>query len=73
MSGDIHVVPANSGWTVREEGTARTSHYESRQEAVRAGRELASMNHSEHIVHGRDGRIQQRDSYGRDPFPSRGR
>jgi uncharacterized protein DUF2188 len=33
---------------------------------------LARGNQSEHIVHGRDGRIRQRDSYGRDPFPPRG-
>lgn len=72
MSKNVHVVPSDGGWDVQVEGTRKTSHFETQNEAIKAGRSLARGNHSEHIVHGTDGRIRQRDSYGRDPFPPRG-
>lgn len=72
MSKNVHVVPNDGGWNVRVEGGKRTEHYPTQGEAIQAGRRIARSNHSEHIIHGRDGRIRQRDSYGRDPFPPRG-
>lgn len=72
MSKHVHVMPSDGGWTVRVEGSLRPSRtFGTKQEAMSAGRELAKRNRSEHIVHGRDGRIRQQDSYGRDPFPPR--
>lgn len=72
MKNNVHVVPSDGGWDVKVEGVGRTSHFSTQREAIQAGRSLARGNRSEHIVHGRDGRIRQRDSYGRDPFPPRG-
>jgi hypothetical protein len=72
MKKNVHVVPSDAGWDVKVEGGVRASHYPTQREAMEAGRELARDNRSEHIIHGRDGRIRQRDSYGRDPFPPRG-
>lgn len=72
MKNNVHIVPGNGGWDVRIEGGGKTSHFSTQREAMEVGRELARGNGSEHIVHGRDGRIRQRDSYGRDPFPPRG-
>jgi hypothetical protein len=72
MSRNVHVVPSDGGWNVRVEGGARIAHFQTQGEAIDAGRRLARGNRSEHIIHGRDGRIRQRDSYGRDPFPPRG-
>jgi ketosteroid isomerase-like protein len=72
MSKNVHVVPGDQGWNVRVEGGSQATHFRTQDEAIRAGRSLARDNHSEHIVHGRDGRIRQRDSYGHDPFPPRG-
>ena len=69
MSGDVHVIPGSGGWDVRVEGTDRTAHFQTQDEAIRAGRTLARDNRSEHIVHDSDGRVRQRDSYGHDPFP----
>lgn len=71
MGGNVHVVPSDSGWDVRVEGSVGRKHYATQNEAVKAGRRLARGNRSQHIVHGRDGRIRQRDTYGRDPFLSR--
>jgi len=70
MSGDVHVIPSSGGWDVRVEGTSRAAHFRTEDEAIRAGRTLARDNRSEHIVHGADGKVCQRDSYGHDPFPS---
>lgn len=72
MKNNVHVVPRDSGWDVKIEGVRGGSHYSTQREAIEAGRKLARGKGSEHIVHGRDGRIRQRDSYGRDPFPPRG-
>jgi hypothetical protein len=72
MSGNVHVVPHESGWDVKVEGDRGARHFPTQNEAIEAGRRLAKGNRSEHIVHGRDGRIRQRDSYGSDPFPPRG-
>lgn len=72
MKNNVHVVPSDGGWDVKVEGAGRTRHFSTQREAIQAGRRLAQGNRSEHIVHGRDGRIRQRDSYGRDPFPARG-
>jgi len=38
-----------------------------------AGRLLARENESELVIHRRDGRIRDKDSYGRDPCPPRDR
>lgn len=69
MKRNVHVIPSNDGWDVKVEGRQGAKHFRTQREAIRAGQRLARGNRSEHIVHGRDGRIRQRDSYGRDPFP----
>lgn len=69
MSKAVHVMPSDGGWDVMEEGSGRKKHFDTQGEALRAGRELAQHNRSEHVVHGQDGAVRQRDSYGRDPFP----
>lgn len=72
MKNNVHVVPSNSGWDVKVEGSRGVRHFPTQNEAIRAGRQLARGNGSENIIHGRDGRIRQRDTYGSDPFPPRG-
>lgn len=72
MKNNVHVVPSDGGWDVKVEGSRNARHFSTQNEAIRAGRELARGNRSENIIHGRDGQIRQRDSYGRDPFPPRG-
>ena len=71
---NIHVVPRNDGWIIRKEGASRaTSVHETQRDAVEAGREIARNQSSELVIHGRDGRIRDRDSYGPDPLPPRDR
>ena len=41
-------------------------------EAIQRAREIARNQESELFIHGRNGKIRERDSYGNDPFPPRG-
>lgn len=71
-----HVVPnpARGGWDVKRNGAERASAHTARKEdAVRIGRELSRNTGSELVIHGKDGRIQQKDSHGNDPCPPRDR
>jgi hypothetical protein len=71
--GDVHVVPAENGWRVEiaADGRARSVH-KTQAEAREAAREIARRTRSELFVHGRDGRIRERNTYGRDPRASKG-
>lgn len=46
-----------------------TSTSETQKEAIERGREIAKNEGSELVIHGRDGKIRDKDSYGKDPFP----
>ena len=45
---------------------------DNQKEAVAIAREIARNQQSECFTHGRNGRIRARDSYGNDPYPSKG-
>lgn len=66
---NVHVEPADGGWAVKEGSSKSVGSYASKADAIKAGREIARKNGSEHIIHRRDGRIEEQDSYGTDPFP----
>ena len=72
--GSHHVVPnPNGGWDVKKGGETRSSgNFETKQEAVDAGRKISQNQGTEFYIHGRDGKIQKKDSHGNDPFPPRG-
>lgn len=69
-----HVVPDGGKWAVRKSGSSRASgKFDTQEEAVKNARRIAKKQKTELYVHGRDGKIRQRDSYGNDPYPRRGR
>lgn len=73
MAKNVHIVPHDNGWAVQIEGNQRaTSVHRTQHEAEIAGRERARQNHVEILIHGENGRIRDRDSYGHDPFPPKG-
>ena len=74
MSGkNQHVVPHAGGWAVRGAGNSRvTSVHETQAQAITHAREIAQNQESEMLIHGRNGRIRERDSFGNDPFPPAG-
>ncbi|MDX8440483.1 DUF2188 domain-containing protein [Mesorhizobium australafricanum] len=69
-----HVVPNGDKWSVRRSGASRASGtYSTQKEAIERARDIARNQQTELYVHGRDGRIRERDSYsGSDPFPPKG-
>ena len=69
-----HVVRRGDEWAVRGEGNKRdTSHHDTQAEAIERAREIARNQQSEVVIHGRDGRIRDKDSYGNDPHPPKDR
>lgn len=68
-----HVVPHPNGWAVRPEGGQRPSSVHSTQEeAITQGKERAQNQGSELLIHGRNGQIRERNTYGKDPYPPKG-
>jgi hypothetical protein len=68
-----HVVPHASGWAVRGAGNQRvTSVHVTQREAIGAASETAIRQGSEMLIHGENGRIRERNTYGKDPYPPKG-
>jgi hypothetical protein len=66
----IHVVPHKDGWAVEREGGKKPLSVQPRQaDAEQVGRPIAQRDQTEFYLHGRDGRIREKDSYGNDPNP----
>ena len=74
MGRDQHVVWHEKGRAVRGAGNEKvTAVFRTQAEAIDAGRRIAENQRSELVVHGRDGRIRSKDSFGGDPMPPRDR
>ena len=68
-----HVVPREGKWAVRKAGADRiTRCFDNQHDAIEAARDIARNQETELYIHGRDGRIRARDSYGKDPHPPKG-
>lgn len=68
-----HVVPNGSKWSVRRAGASKASGtFDTQREAIDRGRDVARNQKTELFIHGRDGRIRERDSYGNDRHPPKG-
>ena len=69
-----HVVPnPEGGWDVKRGGGQRASHHtDTKVEAITIARTISDNQQTELLIHGKDGRIQGKDSHGHDPFPPRG-
>jgi hypothetical protein len=73
MGKNQHVVPHGEDWAVRGEGNSRaTTVHSTQQEAIEHAREIARNQQSELLIHGTNGQIRERNSYGNDPFPPKG-
>ncbi len=70
MGKNIHVVKHGDRWAVKEEGRKTPISTHKNQELARQNAvPLAKENESEVVIHGRDGTIRDKDSYGNDPNP----
>jgi len=65
MTKTIHVLPADRGWAVKREGRKTGGVFRTQLEAVKSAREMVrSASSWQLVVHGRDGRIREHDTYG---------
>lgn len=70
MGKNQHVVKNKNGWSVKGANNSRaTSNHPTQKEAIERAREIAKNQKSEVVIHGRDGKIRDKDSYGNDPHP----
>lgn len=68
-----HVVRHPGGWAVKKgNGQRATKVFTTQAEAIDYGREVSRNQGAEFFIHGRNGRIRERNSFGDDPFPPRG-
>jgi hypothetical protein len=71
--GSHHVVPKSGGWDVKKGGGDRSSgHFDRKQDAIDAGRKISQNQGTELVIHGKNGKIQNKDSHGNDPYPPKG-
>lgn len=74
MKINQHVVKRDDGWAVVGEGNSRdTSVHQTQEAAIERAREIAKNYRSEVVIHGQDGKIRDKDSYGNDPYPPKDR
>lgn len=71
MSKSKHVVKNGKNWSVKSDGSVLSTH-KTQADANKMATQMAKIDRSEVVVHGRDGRIREKNSYGNDPFPPKG-
>lgn len=68
-----HVVPHGDDWAVKGAGNGKaTSVHSTQAEAIDKARVIAQNQKSELLVHGKNGQIREKNSYGNDSFPPKG-
>jgi hypothetical protein pcarcW_19674 len=73
MAKNQHVTPHNGQWQVKGAGNQKaTKVFDTQYAAIDYAREIARNQKSELVIHGENGRIRQKDSFGNDPYPPRG-
>lgn len=73
MSALSVVSDGNGGWNVKGAGNTRaTANFGTQAEAINKATQIAKNQNSEMFIHGRNGQIRERNSYGNDPFPPKG-
>ncbi len=74
QSKEYHITQRPDGnWQYKEIHNARATGVTSTQaQAFEKARAVAINQGAEVVIHGKDGRIREKSSYGNDPFPPKG-
>jgi hypothetical protein len=73
MGKNQHVVKHPDGWAVKGAGNEKaTKVVDTQSEAIDIARDIAKNQESEMLIHGRNGQIREKNSYGKDDFPPKG-
>lgn len=68
--GFVHTLNIEGRWQNEVEGAAQSAAletFDTKDEAVAAGRAEARRRHTEHVIHRANGSVEDRNSYGNDP------
>ena len=68
---NYHIVRKGNYWAVKSNGLVLSGHNTQKQ-AIVSGRVIARLTGGELSIHGRNGKIREKNSYGLDPFPPLG-
>lgn len=67
-----HVIPNDGFWQVKvEKGKRATKNFNRQSDAIEYARNIARNQQSELVIHGKNGQIRDKDSFGNDPCPPR--
>ena len=71
MGKNIHITHrADKTWAViGEKDSKASSLHKTQGDAIAEGRKIAENNKSELVIHDRDNKIRDKDSFGNDPHP----
>lgn len=70
---NIHVVKTPTGWQTKRTGSNRAlAVFDTQAKAINRGTVIARRDKVELLIHGRDGKIRERNTFGNDPFPPKG-
>ncbi|MGE6396952.1 DUF2188 domain-containing protein [Chryseobacterium piscium] len=73
MKKNVHVTPKGENWQVKTANSSKAYKVVNTQkEAISIGKNIATNNKSELLIHGKNGKIRAKDSYGNDNFPPKG-
>ncbi len=72
MKNSKHVVRnKQGGWSVKSNGYEVGSG-PTQKDAISIANSLAKSDRTEVVIHGRDGKIREKNSHGNDPYPPKG-
>jgi hypothetical protein len=73
MGKNQHVVPNGEKWAVKGAGNDKaTKIVETQKQAIEIAKEISKNQQSEMFIHGKNGQIRERNTYGNDNFPPKG-
>lgn len=73
MKKNVHVVKKDEKWSVKTEKSKRAyRNVNTQKEAIKIAIKVAKNNNSELLIHGENGKIREKNSYGSDKFPPKG-
>ncbi|MCY4321401.1 MAG: DUF2188 domain-containing protein [Bdellovibrionaceae bacterium] len=67
MSKIYHIVKAGNHWAVKNNGLTLSGH-NTQKEAIESGKMIAKLTNGELSIHGKNGRIREKNSYSSNPF-----
>ncbi|NYB52548.1 MAG: DUF2188 domain-containing protein [Methanobacteriaceae archaeon] len=71
MAANLHVIAGKKGgWDVKRDGAVKASgHFNTKEEAIEFAEEEGRRYNVEVFIHGEDGKIQKRETFGKKLYP----